>query len=216
MPQPSPTTDRERLARSIVILCATGVALGVSFNYFALQQPRGRGLPWIAEDRMAALASGPSVRADGGNGSPSASAERDEFTTANADPFAVSSDTPALPEIPAIGRPVAIETEAVELYVEAGAALILDAREADEYHAGHIPGAVNLPYERVITDPAALETLETDGRPIIAYCGGGECEVSLSLANELIALGFERVAVYTGGFPEWEAFELPVARGDGR
>jgi rhodanese-related sulfurtransferase len=195
------------LVRSVLIICGIGVLLGVSYNYFGLTQPRGRGLPWIAHDPMLALASGPSITA-AGEGS------EDRYTTTNTDPFAIVVETTDLPEIPAIGRPVRIELDAVELYVDAGAALLIDARDDTEYSAGHIPGAVNLPYERVITDPAVLETLDLAGRPIIAYCGGGECEVSLSLAHELIALGFERVAVYMGGFPEWEANGLRVARGE--
>jgi rhodanese-related sulfurtransferase len=76
-------------------------------------------------------------------------------------------------------------------------------------------GALNLPYERAATDPTALERLDTAGRPIITYCGGGQCEVSLSLAHELLASGFPRVAVYVGGFPEWQDAGKPVATGEG-
>jgi len=200
--------------RSIAILCASGILLGLSYNYFGLDDPRGWGLSWIAHDKMEQLAAGPSVSAGGGPGGADDSPAADEFTTTNSDPFAIAVDTRALPEIPAIGRPVNIEFDAVELYVAADAALIIDAREPEEYRAGHIPGAISLPYEQVITDPAALESLETGNRPIIAYCGGGECEVSLSLAHELVALGYERVAVYVGGFPEWEASGMTIDRVD--
>jgi rhodanese-related sulfurtransferase len=205
-------SESSSLPRGILMLCGIGILLGISYNYIGLSDPRGWGLSWIAEDKVKQLADGPSVSAArDGNPGP-AETEGDEFTTNNTDPFAIATDTPDLPEIPAIGRPVNIELDAVELYVDAGAALIIDAREPEEYAAGHLPGAISLPYEKVITDPAALESLDVGNRPIIAYCGGGECEVSLSLAHELIALGYERVAVYTGGYPEWEASGLPVAR----
>lgn len=197
-------SDSTGLFRSIVMICTAGVFLGLSYNYLGLSDPKGRGLSWIAEDRVEILAGGPSVTA--------AAQQTDDYTTSNTDPFAIAGAGDQLPEIPVSDRPVTIELDAVELYVDAGAALIIDARDLEEYNAGHIPGSINLPYETVITDPAALEQLETAGRPIIAYCGGGECEVSISVAYELIALGFERVAVYVGGFPEWEASGLPVAR----
>jgi rhodanese-related sulfurtransferase len=120
---------------------------------------------------------------------------------------------PDLPEIPAAGRPVQIELGAVKLYVDSSAALVIDARDPFEYEEGHLPGAINVPYETAISDPVLLENLDTGGRPIIAYCGGGDCEVSYSLAIELVALGYERVAVYVGGFPEWQEKGLPVVTG---
>jgi rhodanese-related sulfurtransferase len=99
------------------------------------------------------------------------------------------------------------------MFVEAGGAFLIDARDPYEYEEGHLPGSINLPYETAISDPALLESLDTGGRPIIAYCGGGDCEVSYSLALELVASGYERVAVYVGGFPEWQENGLPVTTG---
>jgi rhodanese-related sulfurtransferase len=98
-------------------------------------------------------------------------------------------------------------------YFEEDAALIVDARDAPEFLEGHIPGAVNLPYAEVISSPSLVESLETRGRPVIAYCGGEGCEVSLGVAEELTRAGFPRVAVYVGGFPEWVASGHPVEQG---
>ena len=61
---------------------------------------------------------------------------------------------------------------------------------------------------------AELWELDSGGRPIITYCGTG-CEVSLELAAELIYAGQQRVAVYTGGFPEWRDSGNPVELGRG-
>jgi 3-mercaptopyruvate sulfurtransferase SseA len=115
-----------------------------------------------------------------------------------------------LPDVPDLGRPIAVDLDTVKRFVDAGAALIVDAREADEYAAGHIPGAVSLPYDATVTDPARLESLETRGLPIITYCGGGACELSLELAHELMLSGHRKVLVYMGGFPEWTAAGHPV------
>jgi rhodanese-related sulfurtransferase len=201
--------------RSILIICVAGALLGVSYNWFGLHGPRGWGLPWIATDRVAEMAGLEMVAA------PTDSApveEADPYATFSSDPLAVAGDPqpdPNLPEIPAAGRPVQIELGAVQLFVDAGGAFLIDARDPYEYEEGHLPGSINLPYETAISDPALLETLDTGGRPIIAYCGGGDCEVSYSLALELVAIGYERVAVYVGGFPEWQESGLPVVTGGG-
>ena len=128
------------------------------------------------------------------------------------DPLAVPASV-SLPEIPAVGRPVQIELGALRQYFEARGAVIVDAREAWEFEEGHIPGALSLPYDEAATDPARLESLDTAGRPIITYCGGGSCELSLNLADELIYAGHPQVAVFMGGFPEWIADGLPVEAG---
>jgi rhodanese-related sulfurtransferase len=96
------------------------------------------------------------------------------------------------------------------MYYDADAALIVDARDPDDFRSGHILGAVNLPYYRLISEPGLMESLDARGRPVISYCGGRGCEVSLGVAEELCAAGYERVAVYVGGFPEWKAAGHPV------
>jgi len=120
----------------------------------------------------------------------------------------------ALPPIPEMDRPMSMELAAVKQFYDAGAAVLIDARETDEFVEGHIPGAVNLPFEEIQSDPGRLLTLEPGDRPIIAYCGGGSCEVSITVADALIEAGYRRVLVYVGGFPEWQAAGYPVARGE--
>ena len=201
--------------RSILIICVAGALLGASYNWFGLQGSRGWGLPWIATDPLAEMAGLEMVAA------PAEAAlveESDPYATYSTDPLAVAGDPEpdlSLPEIPAAGRPVQIELGAVQLYVDAGGAFLIDARDPYEYEEGHLPGSINLPYDSAISDPALLESLDTGGRPIIAYCGGGDCEVSYSLALELVAFGHERVAVYVGGFPEWQESGLAVVTGGG-
>lgn len=192
--------DEDRVVGGVALIVITGLVLGLSYNAFGLNSPRRWGLSWIAEDRMAELDKVATVQAL------PATETADPYLTDVTDPLAVGStatEQAALPEIPAIGRPVQIELGALKQYVDADAALIIDAREPGEYAAGHIPGAVNLPFDEAVSDPTRVETLVTAGRPVIAYCGGGTCELSVSLAYELLASGHERVAVYMGGYPEW-------------
>jgi rhodanese-related sulfurtransferase len=174
-----------------------GLALGAGYNWMGVEG--GWGLPWIGQDRLAQAPTVEAVSSGSSYGGIS-------------DPMAVGSPAAGLPEIPALGRPVQIEMAALAQLYEARAALIVDAREPDEFGLGHIPGAVNLPYDEVSSQPERLVDLDPGGRPIVVYCGGGGCEVSTSLAYDLVEAGHDRVAVYVGGFPEWEAAGRPVAR----
>lgn len=133
------------------------------------------------------------------------------------DPMALdtpSGDEGGVPEIPDLGRPLQVELKTAKKLFDAGAALFVDAREPDEYAEGHIAGAISLPYDQGVGDPARLESLDAGGRPIIIYCGGGNCEVSMTLAEALIyQAGKRKVLVYMGGYPEWVGAGYPVDKG---
>lgn len=197
-----------------------GTVLGLVYNHVGLGADKPWGLAWIATDRVEEFSELPVIGA-----APSAVP-----VVASDDPLApppVVSDDPlappptsapalSLPEIPDVGRPVPINLDALRQFVEADAAMIIDARDAYEFEEGHIPGAINLPYEQAISDPALLESLDPQGKVMVTYCGGGTCEVSISLADELYySIGFKPVAVYMGGFPEWVAAGLETESGPG-
>ena len=97
---------------------------------------------------------------------------------------------------------------------EAGLALV-DARVPERYRgdvepidpiAGHIPGAVNLPY--VASGPLPEEVLEAD--EIVVYCGSGvtACVTLLELARA----GRPDAKLYPGGWSDWSSRGLPVER----
>ena len=46
----------------------------------------------------------------------------------------------------------------------------------------------------------------------MTYCSGGECDLSMDLANELMGedWGFSRVFVFDGGLPQWIEAGYPV------
>jgi rhodanese-related sulfurtransferase len=119
-----------------------------------------------------------------------------------------------LPEIPELDRPLSTELDTVKRFFDADAALLLDTREREDYLEAHIPGALLYPYDEVRDNPAILDDIDPAGRPIIAYCGGGTCEISMGVADALIAMGHRRVLVYMGGIPEWQAAGYPVVSGE--
>lgn len=209
--------------RGAALLVGLGVLLGLLANQAAAERDR---LPLIAEDRLAALptlghaapepAGEGAAAIDAGIGAAGAATDNRYSTDVN-DPMAIpggaAAATSGLPEIPDLGRPVQIDLAAFKQFWDADAVLVVDAREPDEYAAGHVAGAINLPFDEAMSDPSRLETLDAGGRAIVTYCGGGQCELSMNLAFELVAAGHGKVLVYMGGFPEWEQAGYAVERG---
>jgi len=93
--------------------------------------------------------------------------------------------------------------------VRAGEVTVLDVRPAEEYRAGHIPGAVSIPLgelkKRLGSLPKHLE--------IVAYCRGPYCVLAPEAASFLRARGYRAVAI-DDGVGEWRARGLPVATGE--
>lgn len=85
------------------------------------------------------------------------------------------------------------------------AVTLLDVRPEDEFAAGHIPTARNIPLKML---EARMSDLPTD-REIVAYCRGPYCVLSFQVVEALRAQGF-RVRRLAEGYPEWKAAGLPV------
>jgi len=93
--------------------------------------------------------------------------------------------------------------------------LILDARSAPFFEQGHVPGALNLARDNFAADYRRLSPIlkGMNDKPIIVYCAGGYCHDSRMVAGALMTLGFDNVRVFTGGWDEWTAANLPVSTG---
>jgi rhodanese-related sulfurtransferase/DNA-binding transcriptional ArsR family regulator len=85
---------------------------------------------------------------------------------------------------------------------------VLDVRPRDEYAAGHIPGAVSLPLERL---RRGLSRLPKDVE-VVAYCRGPYCVLALEAAEWLRRRGY-RVRRLAEGMPDWAGRGLPVEVG---
>lgn len=86
--------------------------------------------------------------------------------------------------------------------------IVLDARPANEYEAGHIAGAISVPIDELQDRLRSLPT----GKEYVAYCRGPYC-VYADRAVELLRASGRRARRVLEGFPEWQAAGLPVARG---
>lgn len=211
--------DGDDIVRGIGWIVAAGVVLGLAYNVLGLRSAPAFGVAWIAEDKTEDVFVLEDVDAGSGadGGAPGAGTgvgTDDPLAAMLGQQMASSAAATDLPTLPDLGRPIQMQLSVVKKFHDAGAALFVDAREDWEYAEGHIPGAIHLAFDEAVTDPARLEALDTGGRPMIIYCGGGECELSINLAWELINAGHGRVTYFQGGFPEWVEKGYPVASGE--
>ena len=90
-------------------------------------------------------------------------------------------------------------------------AVLLDVRPRQEFDAGHLRGAMNIPIAEL---PERLGELPGD-RQIITYCRGVYCLFADEAAELLRAHGFDVVRL-EGGWPEWQSEGRPVQIGGRR
>ena len=76
--------------------------------------------------------------------------------------------------------------------------IILDVREQDEYDAGHIPGAILIPYTQI--EEKADEMLPDKDQLILVYCRSGRR--SKIAAEALVELGYTNIKEF-GGIIDW-------------
>jgi rhodanese-related sulfurtransferase len=91
--------------------------------------------------------------------------------------------------------------------VRKGLVTVLDVRPAEEYAAGHLPGAVNIPVnaleKRLRELPKRLE--------VIAYCRGPYCLMSYDAVAMLRKKGLKARRL-EAGLPEWRLAGFPIER----
>ncbi|MGQ0553460.1 MAG: rhodanese-like domain-containing protein [Planctomycetota bacterium] len=97
---------------------------------------------------------------------------------------------------------------------EAGAYLFLDARTAETYAEGHLPGALLFDRYRIDRDLPAVLAASAGTLRIVIYCHGGECEDSEFAALMLRDFLSDPsvLAIYAGGYAEWTARGQAVER----
>jgi rhodanese-related sulfurtransferase len=106
-----------------------------------------------------------------------------------------------------------VDVATVRTRVDSNSApLLVDVRTPAEFESSHIPGAINLPLQRV---DAHLERIVTDaGGRLVLVCRSGhrarQCQ------EKLAAAGLADTVVMDGGMNAWEAQSAPVVGGRAR
>jgi len=91
-------------------------------------------------------------------------------------------------------------------------AAVVDARKAEHFEEGRIPGAINIPSD----DPASpLDALTARALPedlVIVYCGGEPCDESKIVFERLKTSGYQNIRLYFGGWRDWVEANLDVEK----
>lgn len=85
---------------------------------------------------------------------------------------------------------------------------VLDVREPDEFKAGHIEGAVNIPIRTLMESVAKLP--KDKAAPIVVYCRSGIRAAYGTMALKM--MGYKNASDLAGGMLAWEKDALPVVK----
>ena len=86
-----------------------------------------------------------------------------------------------------------------------GLVTVLDVRPAEEYRAGHLPGAVNIPLAELEGQLSKLPR----SKEVVAYCRGPYCVLAFEAVARLRKKGLKARRL-EDGLPEWRRRGLPV------
>ncbi len=101
-----------------------------------------------------------------------------------------------------------ITRDEVKEAVDNGTAILVEALPREHYDKEHLPGALNLPHDRV--DELVSSVLPDKDATVIVYCANGPCANSGIAARRLTDLGYTDVADYELGKEDWFAAGLPL------
>jgi rhodanese-related sulfurtransferase len=101
-----------------------------------------------------------------------------------------------------------ITWEETKTLLASNSAVLVDARPAAAFAAGHIPGAVSLPILSTAAKLVEFRRLYDAHTPLIVYCASASCPVADHMAQRLINdSGYLSVRVFSGGYLEWQRSE---------
>ncbi len=131
---------------------------------------------------------------------------------------APSSAVPAVaakavvPTVPATAQPAVMKPMSQEELLEhqskhAGQLYVLDVRSPEEFREGHVPGAINVPYDQIA---ARIAEVPKD-KDVVLYCRSGR-RAGIA-ADVLAANGYTRLSHLEGDMQAWIAQGRPVVEG---
>lgn len=88
---------------------------------------------------------------------------------------------------------------------------IVEALPERYYEDAHLPGALNIPHDRV--DELAPALLPDKSQEIVVYCSNKVCQNSPQAVRRLVVLGYQNVRDYAAGKQDWMEAGLPTESG---
>ena len=101
-----------------------------------------------------------------------------------------------------------LDRETLRRKIREGGIVVIDALGPISYAAAHLPGAVNIPPERV--EGLAERRIPSFDTEVVVYCQNPRCKSSVEVANRLVDLGYRSVWHYAGGKDDWKDAGLPL------
>ncbi len=89
--------------------------------------------------------------------------------------------------------------------------IVIDARRANDYQRGHIPGARSIPIDLGPAGRAAVLNGIDRTTPLVVYCQSEDCPYDDSVAAALMADGFQNISLFPAGWQGWQARQAPPA-----
>jgi len=87
-------------------------------------------------------------------------------------------------------------------------ALVLDIRKAEDFAAGHVNGAKQLPSDQILTAGDNFKRFKE--KPVVVYDHAGS--LAAAAVRQLNQQGFTKAFLLRGGFAAWRAEQLPVTK----
>ena len=88
--------------------------------------------------------------------------------------------------------------------VSVGGAVVIDARQTQDYEAGHIESAINIPVSLCAAGRSSKLAEVEKTSLLVIYCQSKGCPYAEKVAANLIGDGFNNVAIYKGGWIDWK------------
>jgi rhodanese-related sulfurtransferase len=84
---------------------------------------------------------------------------------------------------------------------------LVEVLSKNSYTEGHIPGAINIPMDKLKDE--SPELLKKEDK-IVVYCASYQCHASTNAARMLLEMGYQNVVDFKGGKKTWvdQGFEL--------
>ena len=118
------------------------------------------------------------------------------------------------PEWKSHGNFISVAAPWVKKAMEKQKITLIDARPTKKkYNKGHVPGAINIP--NTFFDKMANRLPADKKSPLVFYCGGFKCPLSVKSASKAKALGYTDVKLFQAGYPAWKMAFGPGAKVDG-
>jgi rhodanese-related sulfurtransferase len=122
----------------------------------------------------------------------------------------VATQTALTPSTSSTGADLTVSLKEAGFLFFSHEAVFIDARPEVDFHLGHIPGAISLPWEDFEARfQEAMAGVPSDSA-VVTYCDGEACNLSHELTFALIGKGYSQTRVLQNGWTLWQQAGFPT------